>query len=165
MTSMITRTSEIAVRALLYIAPHRDRHPIAVQEIAARIGTSPAYTAKIVGQLVKAGILSSQRGVNGGVTLIRSPREITILHIVQACQDLITEVYCQNEKGEACQACGYHRAMQELHESITGVLSGWTLEKLMDRAIGRMGQKVNRECKMYMVENLTPPDESVSSHA
>ena len=148
---MITHTTEIAVRALLYIARHGDGHPVAVQEAAGRIGASPAYAAKIVGALVKAGILSSQRGMGGGVALTRAPSEITLLQIVKACQGLLTEVYRQNLGEEECEPCGYHLAMQELHECLTGVLVAWTLERLMTRAVGRVDGEANRECTMYML--------------
>ena len=149
---MITHTTEIAIRALLYIALRGNERPVSVQETAGKIDASPAYTAKIVGQLVKAGILSSQRGTKGGVCLTRPPEEITFLDIVQACQGLVSENYCQvHAKESECEACGYHMAMRELHDSITRVLSEWNLGKLMDRAIGKIGGKVNKACKMYMM--------------
>lgn len=45
-----------------------------------------AYAAKVVQALKKAGIVTSQRGVGGGVSLLKKPNKITILEVVDAVE-------------------------------------------------------------------------------
>ena len=159
---MLTQTSETAVRLLMHIgrqaAGSRTQEagqqtdkvvgPVAVHEVAQRIGAAPPYTAKIVGGLVQAGILHSQRGAGGGVSLARQPQEISLLDVVLACQSVATETYCQPPENVDCAVCAFHAAMRELHESIHAVLGRWTLADLLANPVGRYGDEVNSACLM-----------------
>jgi Rrf2 family protein len=86
---MITKTSLLATRALLCLA--KDQQGIATppRSIALELGESPAYMAKVLRSLVKAGILRAEHGSKGGVLLNRRADEITLLAVVEACQGAI----------------------------------------------------------------------------
>ena len=86
---MLNKTSETALRGLLHVAQSGRDAPVSPAAIAERVGASPSYMAKISTLLVKADILKTFRGMYGGVTLSRSPGEITLLEIVEACQGRI----------------------------------------------------------------------------
>jgi len=131
---MLTQTSEIAVKILIFLAVHQKGEPVSPRFLAERLGESPSYMAKITGMLVKAGILRGHRGISGGVTLIRDPQNVSLLDIVEACQGKILGDYCQ-EVSDMRKACNFHKAMHELHHSITTVLSHWTLEQLAKKPI------------------------------
>ena len=145
---MITKTSERAVRLLLFIGRQKETKPLAVQEVAQGIGAAQAYTAKIVGGLVQAGVLRSQRGAGGGVGLARPPAEISLLDVVLACQHMDTQTYCRPPAVEGCDVCAFHAAMRELHESIHGVLKRWTLADLLEQPVGRIGEGIHEGCLM-----------------
>ncbi|QII70300.1 Rrf2 family transcriptional regulator [Apibacter sp. B3706] len=55
-----------------------------VKEVSEALGTPGPFTAKILQQLVKAGLLFSMKGKNGGFTLSRELGEIKISDIVIA---------------------------------------------------------------------------------
>jgi Rrf2 family protein len=130
---VLTQTSEIGVNALIFLGLRgMDKDPVTPRQVADFIGTSPTYTAKVCGQLVKADILRSQRGALGGVLLARKPAELNLLEIVEACQGKILPDYCQAVEDKR-RVCAYHAAMVELHTAITGVLKQWTLQDLMAR--------------------------------
>jgi Rrf2 family protein len=130
---MLTQTSELGVSVLLFLGLRgRASGPVTPRQIAAAIGTSPTYTAKVCGQLARGHILRSQRGALGGVVLSRKPEELSLLEIVEACQGRILADYCE-EVADKRRACAYHVAMVELHAAITGVLKQWTLADLMAR--------------------------------
>lgn len=57
---------------------------VRAHSIAERYGLPVSYTAKILSQLAKASLLNSGRGPQGGFSLARSPREITLLDIFEA---------------------------------------------------------------------------------
>jgi Rrf2 family protein len=68
---MLTQTSEMAIKALIYVGLAAGNQPISPRTIAAAIGSSPTYLVKILRLLVRSGILRSQRGAHGGVWLAR----------------------------------------------------------------------------------------------
>ena len=111
----------------------KDDGPITPRQIAELISTSPTYTAKVCGQLVKAHILRSHRGASGGVQLARTPGEVTLLDIVEACQGKVLADYCEPVE-DMRKVCAYHSAMADLYGVVTGVLKAWTLQDLMARA-------------------------------
>ena len=90
---MLTQTTITALQALLYLQLHDRGAPIAPGEVAQVLGASSAYLAKINTQLVKAGVLRAHRGTRGGVTFARSPGEIPLLEVVEACQGRILGDY------------------------------------------------------------------------
>lgn len=126
---MITKTSLLATRALLYLAKDQQEVATSPRNIALRLGESQTYLAKVLRSLVKAGILRAEHGSKGGVLLNKHPNEITLLAIVEACQGAIVGSYCQNIE-DVGVTCSFHQAAVELREAIVGVLSHWSLEQL-----------------------------------
>lgn len=126
---MLTRTSETALQALLYLIKRGADAPVPPAEIARELGASPSYMSKIATLLVKADVLRAHRGVHGGVTLARQRSEIALLEVVEACQGRILGDYCQ-EFDRPELVCAFHRAMLELHTAIVEILRRWTLEDL-----------------------------------
>ncbi len=127
---MLTQTSELAIKTLIFLAVQGQGKPLSPRRIALSMDCSPSYLAKTVGHLVRTGVLRSIRGSAGGVLLAKAPQEITLLEVVEACQGLITAQYCDGPD-EATNLCSFHRAMAELHEAVTGILTDWTLEDLL----------------------------------
>ena len=142
---MLTQTSELAIRTLIFLALEGQGEPLSPRRIALSMECSPSYLAKTVGLLVRAGVLRSIRGSAGGVLLARTPQEISLLDVVEACQGLITAQYCDGY-GEAEQVCSYHRAMLELHEATVGTLSKWTLQDLLRSPA--VADSADHDCRM-----------------
>jgi Rrf2 family protein len=154
---MITKTTLTAVRALIFVAQNADAGPPPPRRIAEALGESPTYMAKVTRTLVKAGILRAGRGVKGGVWLSRSPKEITLQNIYEACQGAIVGDYCRDDC-DLNTICSFHRAATELHEAIVGVLSRWTLAQLLKKPEGKPGRK-GVPCVMQGVNaSLVSPD-------
>jgi len=126
---MLNQTTLSGIRIVLYVALRDSPDPIAPPEIAEALDLSKSYCAKITNLLGRAGIFRTRRGAHGGVELRRPRVDITMLEIVEACQGRILSHYCQ-EVGDLRQVCAFHRAMVELHDSVTGVLSRWTVANL-----------------------------------
>ncbi len=127
---MLGKTSISAIRALLFLAQQSDDGWWSPRRLAAELGESPTYLAKVLRHLVKAGILDVARGVHGGVHLLRRPREITLLEVVEACQGAIVGDYCRSCRPES-DVCAFHQAALELHTAIERLLGRWTLERLL----------------------------------
>lgn len=80
----ITRQADYAVRAVLYLAQLGEEQRAATSQIAQEQQIPPSFLAKIVSQLSVAGLLQTSRGARGGVSLARSPEEISLLEVVEA---------------------------------------------------------------------------------
>ena len=80
---MLSQTVEYALRAVAHLASEAPR-PLTTEQIAETTRVPKAYLSKVLQALVRGGIVHSQRGVGGGMTLTRSPRAITILDVVNA---------------------------------------------------------------------------------
>ena len=119
----------LASRALVVIGKESPSTVVSPRTIASRLHESPAYMAKVVRLLVRAGILRAERGAMGGVFLSRSKDEITLLEIVEACHGTIQGTYCQRID-DLQIACAFHRAAAQLEQSTIDVLSRWTLAHL-----------------------------------
>lgn len=84
---VISQTVEYALRAVVHLAsdPETAR---TTEEIAERTRVPRAYLSKVLQSLRKGGIVHSQRGVGGGMTLAKSPEELTILEVVNAVEPI-----------------------------------------------------------------------------
>ena len=79
----LTREADYAVRCVLEVARFGR---MSAAEAARRQEISPAFLGKIVGSLAKAGVLSTRRGVGGGIDLGRPAESLTLLQVVEAVQ-------------------------------------------------------------------------------
>jgi Rrf2 family protein len=144
---MLGKTSLSAIRALLFLAQQDGAGWWSPRRLAAALGESPTYLAKVLRHLVKAGILDVARGVRGGVRLGRHPRQVTLLEVVEACQGAIVGDYCRSDRALS-EMCGFHRAALELHGAIERVLARWTLERLLEKPEAGPGRKGILPCLM-----------------
>ena len=80
---MISQTVEYALRAVTHLA-QRSPEACTTEEIADVTRVPRAYLSKVLQALVRGGVVRSQRGIGGGMTLTKSPAELTILEVVNA---------------------------------------------------------------------------------
>ena len=80
---MFSQTVEYALRAVLYLAREAPS-PRTTDQIALATRVPKAYLSKVLQGLGRAGLVHSQRGLGGGMTLARDPSALTILEVVNA---------------------------------------------------------------------------------
>jgi Rrf2 family protein len=80
----ITRQADYAMRAVAYLANLGPDRRAATSQIAEEQQIPPSFLAKIVSQLSVAGLLQTSRGARGGVSLARTPEDISFLEVVEA---------------------------------------------------------------------------------
>lgn len=73
-----------AVEAVLYIAYNAKLHPVAGNHVVAAQHLPPRYLEPMLQKLVRAGILRSVRGPQGGYVLARERRRISLADICAA---------------------------------------------------------------------------------
>jgi Rrf2 family protein len=84
---MVSQTLEYALRAVVTLAQHAGQ-PRTSQQIAQLADIPAPYLSKLMRGLVRADIVSSQRGLGGGFLLTRQPTELTIWDVAEAVDPL-----------------------------------------------------------------------------
>ncbi len=77
----------IAVHATALLAHLRDDAPLCSEYIAGSVNTNPVIIRRVMGKLVKAGIVAPTSGRNGGFSLARPAREVTLADVSAAIHD------------------------------------------------------------------------------
>lgn len=106
---MLSQTVGYAITALGYLGTREEA--MFVRDLAEATEIPQAYLAKIVNTLARKGFVSTQRGLNGGVTLARPPEEITLLSLCEAFDDPIVRRPCMLGHAECSEqkSCPAHR--------------------------------------------------------
>jgi Rrf2 family transcriptional regulator, nitric oxide-sensitive transcriptional repressor len=84
---MLSQTVEYALRAAVHLAAQAPS-PRTTDQIAQATRVPRAYLSKVLQSLVRSGLVASQRGLRGGMTLCRKPAELTILEVVNAVEPI-----------------------------------------------------------------------------
>ena len=80
---MLSNTCKYALRALIYLGKFsKDEKRIGIKRISEDLQLSSPFLGKILQNLVKQKLLISTKGPNGGFSLARSAKEITLWEIV-----------------------------------------------------------------------------------
>ena len=120
----ITAQSRYALRILVDIAASGGKGPRTIKEIAASQGISEKFISRIAVPLRRAGLLATERGVNGGLRLARFPDKITLLDIVTATDGPLSLVRCLSRPG-VCQRqgrCAAEKAWGRVNDALSAAL-------------------------------------------
>jgi Rrf2 family protein len=79
---VLSRTSQYAIQALIYIATQAPGEPVLNRDIADRLNVPAAYLAKILQSLCKHGLLDSFRGRLGGFCLRDGMHKTTLMQVL-----------------------------------------------------------------------------------
>jgi Rrf2 family protein len=80
------KASAYGILATLHIAGREKEGPVQGREIASECGIPAEYLLKILQQLARVRVLSSERGRGGGFTLAKPAGQTTLLEIVEAIE-------------------------------------------------------------------------------
>lgn len=106
---MLSQSVGYAATALGYVAAAGGK-PLLVKEMATACSIPPAYLAKIINTLARKNLVSTQRGVGGGVTLARPPDTLTLYDLCESLDDPIVRKRCMLGTAECSdeRACPAH---------------------------------------------------------
>jgi Rrf2 family protein len=113
------------------------------EEIAGATRVPPAYLSKVLQALRRAGIVQSQRGIGGGVSLAEEPGNITILEIVNAVDPIRRITECPiGLAAHGVRLCPMHSRLDSALAMVEDVFRNTTLAELLAEQSGR-----GRVCK------------------
>jgi Rrf2 family cysteine metabolism transcriptional repressor len=88
----VSQRLDYTLRGLIALAGEPQGAPVVAGEIADRLGLPRRFLEQQFTAIAKRGLLSCQRGANGGCSLARPPSEITVGEIVRAVQGQVLDV-------------------------------------------------------------------------
>lgn len=110
------------------------------REIADSFKLGRPFLANILKSLCQAGLVISQRGVNGGYTIAKKPEEIRLTEVLDALTESFKLNECNHFQGESDTAdenncaviglCPIRKGMESLHERILELLTGVRLNEV-----------------------------------
>ena len=111
----ISNKSRYGIAALLALAEFYKSGLLQIKDIASRCDIPHQFLEQIFNRLVKAGVIKSTRGKNGGYQLAKPPEQITVLHIVNALEGEIEFVSKSNEHNDVIVEL-FHEAEKNLKD-------------------------------------------------
>jgi Rrf2 family protein len=182
----LTSQEEYGLRCLLALARAHDEthrtHPVeldpilsgpesssgveslTVGQIAEREGISTEYAGKLMGVLVRAGLVESERGRYGGYRLRRPPQEITVAAVLTALGGkLYDSETCDRFAGDhsLCvhtQGCTIRSVWSGLQEIIDQVLTRTTLRDLIQHNARGMMERIRRQSELPAAFEVGAPE-------
>jgi len=131
---MLSAACKDSIRAMIYIAKlqkegYRDRF-VSIHKIAEDLGLSFYFLSKNFQKLVKANLLESHRGPQGGVRLLKKPSEIRLIDIVEVIDGMEFFDHCilGFEECSDQNPCTIHHLWAEKRKDIYNMFSSTTLE-------------------------------------
>lgn len=97
-----SQATDYALHAMCYLVATEPDNPVSVQQLAEKLGVSPTYLSKMLTKLVKAGLIQSISGANGGYRLRRNREEITFLDVIHAIEGTASLFECGLDHGSEC---------------------------------------------------------------
>lgn len=88
----ITAKVDYAIRATAELAAADRSRPVKKERLATAQDIPPNFLENILRELRRAGIVHSQRGADGGYTLARDPRDVTLGQIIRAVEGPLAAV-------------------------------------------------------------------------
>ena len=128
---MFSQTVEYALRAVVHLA---DQAPAArtTDQIAAATRVPKAYLSKVLQGLRRAGVVRSQRGAGGGMTLVKDPAALSLLEVIHAVEPINRIETCPlGLEAHGKRLCPLHKRMDKAMEGVEEAFRRTTLAELL----------------------------------
>lgn len=131
----VSQTAEYALRAVICLAQQTGTQT--TQQIAECTGLPKSYLPKVLQPLTQTRLVSAQRGVKGGYSLLKDSKEISALEVIRSVDAAERQPRCPNHLApEAAQQCPLHRMLEAVDRSAECTFASTTID---DLAFGEEG--------------------------
>jgi Rrf2 family protein len=139
----VSTKSEYGLRALIYIASHKEREAVPAREISEKWNVPIKYLEQILKALRDAGILVSTVGVNGGYKLSRPASLITAGEVIRVLDGRLAPMGCVSffdyDPCEFEPSCSLKTLWARTRAAILGVLDQTTIADLCNLPKTKVG--------------------------
>jgi Rrf2 family protein len=135
---VLSKRSKYGLKAVLFLAAHAGRGPVAISEVAAAEQIPHKFLEAILLDLKRQGLLHSRKGQRGGYLLARQPAEITVGQVIRSLDGPLALVPCVSQTAYArCEecvdeaTCGVRLAMKQVRDATAAILDETSLTALL----------------------------------
>lgn len=130
----INRQTDYAVRVILALSKKEEGKRVSTSEVGREMLIPPALLQRIVAELASGGFILTQAGRDGGITLAHSPKQITLLQIVEHFEGELYLSDCVLKTGD-CPfelRCPVHCQWVRLKNMLRNEMAQTTFQQLVD---------------------------------
>ena len=129
----INRQTDYAVRVVLALAKKPQGTRLPTSEIGREMLIPPALLQRIVAELAGKGIILTQAGRDGGISLAHAPKDITVLQVVEIFEGELHLSDCIHNPGECPfeSHCPVHCQWVRLKQILRDEMARVTFEQLV----------------------------------
>ncbi len=131
----LSRMSDYAV-VVLEALSRPDTEAMSASQLAAAVKLPEPTVAKVLKQMAAGGLVTSQRGVNGGYTAARSAEDISIFDIVSVIEGRLSLTACVDGEHEPCAlsgGCAMNGRWNVVNEAVRKAFTDISLAQMMRR--------------------------------
>ncbi len=130
---MISKTSEYALRAVLYIAREGDGGSVRANEVSEALDVPANYLSKTLHVLAREGLLYSERGPRGGFRLVKPADEVTLADVIELLDPAMLQKTCLLGMPECSDesSCALHERWKRVREPLVAFFRETTLGEVM----------------------------------
>jgi len=134
--AVFSKTAEYALRAVFTIAEAEDEFPVLAKDIAQKGKVPDKYLSKVLRDLVRAGVLTSSRGIGGGFRLRKKPSAIKIGDIIKTFDNDFSTKHCLLGRRQCSDEnpCPLHFKWKPVLKKIQDFLDQTTVKDLIDKS-------------------------------
>ncbi len=114
-----TKATNYALHIMAFIVKHNGSENLSLQPLAKHMNVSPTYLSKILTQLVKADLIQSAPGMNGGYNLRKSKEDISFFDVIQAIEGTGALFTCEMSDQRDCML---EKVMREAENEMVAYL-------------------------------------------
>ncbi|MBZ5645691.1 MAG: Rrf2 family transcriptional regulator [Acidobacteriia bacterium] len=138
----LTKKADYGLMAMRHLSEHTQEGALSAKDVAEAYGIPAELLAKILQKLVKAKLLQSCHGINGGYSLARDPRTISAFEVIKAIEGPLFITSCVTSAGRECyqtDKCTVREPLRKVNESIQEVLSRISIWDMQDGSAKKNG--------------------------
>ena len=122
--------------AMYYLAAHAGEGPLPLQSISTMGGVPKQYLEQLLGNLRRAGLVSTVRGAQGGYQIAAAPENITLRDIIDAVEGPIELSECASADNTCLKSgtCPVRWVWQHVTDSINSELEKIKLSDMLTQA-------------------------------
>jgi len=130
---MLSKKTQYAFKALIYLAEKKTEGPVLISEISKKKKIPLKFLENILLELKNAGILGSKKGKGGGYFFVVSPAKIPLAKVMRLIEGPIALLPCVSlnfyEKCKNCEEkkCGINRVMKQVRDATLTILENKTV--------------------------------------
>jgi Rrf2 family protein len=138
----LTKKADYGLMAMKHLAEHANEGSCSAKDVAEAYGIPQEALAKILQRLVKAGLLHSHHGINGGYTLARDPGMISAFEVIRVIDGPLFITSCVTVRGECGQTdrCTIREPLRRVNHSIEEVLKHISISEMREATSSGTGE-------------------------